>query len=155
MRFKSLMAAMALASFVAPMIQATPETLSTTRSQLETELIAAQQAQINANNAADIAALDRLTAEDYVGVDASGTIRTKSEFLQEVEKRGPAAVRATPEQLRERQKEWRVRVFGNVGVVTRLTAGDHGSRSWITAIWVKRDGGWLRVFGQGTTAAAK
>ncbi len=125
------------------------------QSSLEAEIIAAQQAQIAANNSADIASLDRLTADEYGGVNASGTMHTKAEFLQDVERRGPAAVKATPLQLLERQKEWRVRVCGTAGIVTRLTAGDHGSRSWVTAVWVKRDGQWLRVFGQVTTTAVK
>jgi ketosteroid isomerase-like protein len=155
MRFKVFSAVTALAILASTTLHANSENVHPSRSEAEREVIAAQEAQITANNAADIAALDQLTAEEYVGVDASGTMYTKDEFLREVEKRGPAAVRATPQQMRERQREWRVRIFGDVGVVTRLTAGDHGSPSWVTAIWVKRDGRWLRVFGQVTTAAAK
>lgn len=122
---------------------------------VEEQVIAAQQAQITANNAADIDALDALTAEDYVGINASGSMQNKSEFLRDVAKRGAARVQATPEQLRERQKQWRVRIVGDFGVVTRLTAGDHGARSWVTAIWARRGGQWVRVFSQVTTVAEK
>jgi hypothetical protein len=122
-------------------------------SQAEQELLTAQRSFINANNTADLATLDRLTADEWIGVRASGVVRTKAEFLAEVGKRGPAKVQATPEQLMERRREWKVRVYDTVGVVTRLTAGDHGSRSWISAVWVRRDGRWQRVLSHETTAA--
>ena len=154
MRVRSCSAVTVLVIVVSTTIHANSENLDPSRSAVEREVIAAQEAQITANNSAAISVLDQLTAEEYVGVDAWGTMHTKAEFLSDVEKRGPAAVKATPQQLRERQREWRVRIFGDVGVVTRLTAGDHGSRSWITAIWVKRDDRWLRVFGQVTTVTA-
>jgi hypothetical protein len=40
-----------------------------------------------------------------------------------------------------------------VGMVTRLTAGDHGSRSWISTVWVLRNDRWQRVLSHETTAA--
>ena len=58
----------------------------------------------------------------------------------------------TPAEGAARAKEWRVHADGNIGVVTRLTAGDHGARIWNTAIWKKRDGNWRRVFSQETAA---
>lgn len=122
------------------------------RSDEEREIIAAQVAQINANNLADIVALDALTAQEYVGINARGLVQTKAEFLEDVRARGAAAIKVTPEQLGERQKTWKVRLYGGAGVVTRLTAGDHGVRSWVTAIWVKREGRWIRAFSQVTTA---
>src|SRR6266508_6192671 len=79
--------------------------------------------------------------------------RTKAELREDIAKRGPAKVQATPEQLLDRQREWKVRVFDKAGVVTRLTAGDHGSRSWISTVWVRHDGRWQRVLSQETTAA--
>ena len=122
-------------------------------SSAEREVIAAQQAQIRANNAADVAAVDSLTADEFIGVNASGVSRTKAQLRDELVKRGPANVQATPEQLSERQKGWQVRVYGNVAVLTRLTAGDHGARSWITTVWVLRERRWQRVLSQVTTAA--
>jgi hypothetical protein len=119
----------------------------------EREVIAAQKSLITANNAADVAAVDQLTADEWIGVDTSGVSRTKAQLREAIVKRGPAIVQATPEQLSQRQKEWRVRVYSDVGVLTRLTAGDHGSRSWITTVWVRRDGRWQQVLTQGTTAS--
>ena len=122
-------------------------------SSAEREVIAAQQAQIRANNAADVAAVDFLTADEFIGVNASGVSRTKAQLLEELVKRGPANVQATPEQLSERQRGWQVRVYGNVAVLTRLTAGDHGASAWITTVWVLRERRWQRVLSQVTTAA--
>jgi hypothetical protein len=116
-------------------------------------VIAAQQSLITANNAADVAAVERLTADEWIGVDASGVSRTKSQLREAMVKRGPAIIQATPQQLLQRQKEWRVRVYSDVGILMRLTAGDHGSRSWITTVWVRRDGRWQRVLTQGTTSS--
>ena len=121
-------------------------------SSAQREVIAAQQAQITANNAADVTAVDFLTADEFIGVDASGVARTKPQLHEEVVKRGPANVQATLEQLAQRQRAWHVRVYGNVGIVTRLTAGDHGSRAWITTVWVLRERRWQRVLSQVTTA---
>ncbi|MFL5601161.1 MAG: DUF4440 domain-containing protein [Gemmatimonadaceae bacterium] len=122
-------------------------------SSAEQAVIAAQKAQITANNAADVAAVDFLTADEFIGVDASGVSRTKAQLRDELVKRGPAKVQATAEQLSQRQREWHVSVYGNVGVLTRLTAGDHGARAWITTVWVLREGRWQRVLSQVTTAA--
>ncbi|MFL5498133.1 MAG: DUF4440 domain-containing protein [Gemmatimonadaceae bacterium] len=119
----------------------------------EQAVIAAQQAQIRANNAADVAAVDFLTADEFIGVDASGVSRTKTQLHDELVKRGPANIQATAEQLSQRQRGWQVRVYGDVGVVTRLTAGDHGARAWITTVWVLREKRWQRVLSQVTTAA--
>jgi len=123
------------------------------RSPIEMDLIDAQQQQITANNAADIAALDRLTADEWVGVSATGITRNKTQFLDDVRRRGPAAIQRTSQDGAARAKEWRVYADGTTGVVTRLTAGDHGARIWNTAVWSKRDGHWRRVFSQETTAA--
>ena len=123
-------------------------------SPVDEELLAAQRALISANNRADIDTINQLTADEWIGVNASGILRTKAELPADIAKRGPARVQATPEQLFERQKTWKVRSYDNTGVVTRLTAGDHGSRSWISTVWVRRDGRWQRVLNHETTAAA-
>jgi hypothetical protein len=128
--------------------------ISAAGSSVDEELLAAQRALISANNRADLDAINQLTADEWIGVNASGILRTKAELPEDIAKRGPAKVQATPEQLLERQKAWKVRTYDNGGVVTRLTAGDHGSRSWISTVWIRRDGRWQRILSQETTAAA-
>ena len=78
--------------------------LPVARSAVEDELIAVQQAQITANNAADVATLDRLTAADWTGVSAAGIVQEKAGFLEEVVKRGPARVQRTMEDAADRRR---------------------------------------------------
>lgn len=136
--------------FAAVMLSVASAVSAQVRSPIETELIQVQQEQITANNAADIATLDRLTADDWIGVSPTGVNRNKTQFLEDVRRRGPAAVQRTAQEGAARAKEWRVHGDGSTGVVTRLTAGDHGARVWNTAVWVKRAGTWRRVFSQET-----
>lgn len=138
---------------VAALLLSSGCSISLAGSSPEREVIAAQQALITATNAADVTAVDLLTADEFVGVDAVGVSRTKAQLHEEIVRRGPANVQATPEQLLQRQRAWHVHAYGNVGIVTRLTAGDHGSRAWITTVWVRREGRWQRVLSQVTTAA--
>ena len=152
MRFRSLSTVPGVVALTAALLGAA-STIRASGSSAEQELLAAQRALISANNRADLAMIDQLTADEWIGINASGVIRTKAELREEIGKRGPAKVQATPEQLLERQKEWKVRVYDNVGMVTRLTARDHGSRSWISAVWVLRHGRWQRVLSHETTAA--
>ena len=119
-------------------------------SSLKSDLIEAQKALIIANNAGDVSAVEYLTANEWTGIAASGVSRTKGQLRDDITKRGPAKIQATAQQLADRQKEWLVHVSKNVGVVTRLTAGDHGTPSWITTIWIYRDGRWQRVISQDT-----
>ncbi len=128
--------------------------ISAAGSSVDEELLAAQRLLISANNRADLDTINQLTADEWIGVNASGILRTKAELPEDISRRGPAKVQATPEQLLERQKAWKVRAYDNAGVVTRLTAGDHGSRSWISTVWIRRDGRWQRILSQETTAGA-
>jgi hypothetical protein len=128
--------------------------ISAAGSSVDEELLAAQRSLISATNTADLETINQLTADEWIGINASGILRTKAELPGDIAKRGPAKVQATPEQLLERQKAWKVRAYDNAGVVTRLTAGDHGSRSWISTVWMRRDGRWQRILSQETTAAA-
>jgi hypothetical protein len=122
---------------------------------VEEELLAAQRQLITANNKADLDTINKLTADEWMGISASGILRTKAELPAEFAGRGPARVQATEAQLLERQKAWKVRAYENAGVVTRLTAGDPGARAWITTVWIRRDGRWQRILNQETTAAAQ
>jgi hypothetical protein len=121
---------------------------------VDEELLAAQRSLISASNRADLETINQLTADEWIGINAAGILRMKAELPGDIAKRGPAKVQATPEQLLERQKAWKVRAYDNTGVVTRLTAGDHGSPSWISTVWIRRDGRWQRILSQETTAAA-
>lgn len=121
--------------------------------QTEASLIAAQHSLIEATNSANVSAVELLTAEEWLGVDAAGNPRRRSELRQALLERGPARIQATAEQLAVRQRDWHVHVYGDIGIVTRLTAGDHGTRAWVTTVWAFRDGRWQRVLSQVTNSS--
>src|SRR5262245_37665229 len=79
------------------------------------DLVAVQIALIMANNAADAAAVERLTADEWIGISASGVSTTKPQIRSDLAARGAARVQATPQQLAQRQKDWLVRIYGDVG----------------------------------------
>lgn len=123
------------------------------RSRAEQELLNAQATVAKASSAADLATIDRMTADEWVQIGANGPLRTKQQRLEEIKKRGPRPL-ASDDELLKRQTDWRVHVYNDVGLVNRLTAGDNGPRLWITAVWVKRNGRWQRVLNHESTAAA-
>jgi uncharacterized protein (TIGR02246 family) len=99
------------------------------------------QAQIHA----DTAALERIYADDFIGVGPSGTVRTKPQVISDF----------TSGELRFRSittDDVRVRVYGNAAVETgrstmngqdKGTAVPHDTR--FTRVWVKQHGRWRLV----------
>src|SRR6266436_8859806 len=106
--------------------------------QLDNERI---QAQIGA----DAVALDRIYADDFIGVGPSGTVRTKPQVISDF----------TSGDLRFQSistDDVRVRVYGNAAVETGLStmngqdkgnAVPHDTR--FTRVWVKQHGRWRLV----------
>jgi len=99
------------------------------------------QAQIHA----DVAALEQIYADDFIGVGPSGTVRTKPQVISDF----------TSGDLRFQSISTdgvRVRVYGNAAVETGLStmngqdkgnAVPHDTR--FTRVWVKQHGGWRLV----------
>ena len=99
------------------------------------------QAQIHA----DVAALKRIYADDFIGVGPSGTVRTKPQVISDF----------TSGDLRFQSistDDVRVRVYGNAAVETGLStmngqdkgnAVPHDTR--FTRVWVKQHGRWRLV----------
>ena len=99
------------------------------------------QAQIHA----DVAALERIYADDFIGVGPSGTVRTKPQVISDF----------TSGDLRFQSittHDVRVRVYGNAAVETGLStmkgqdkgnAVPHDTR--FTRVWVKQQGRWRLV----------
>jgi ketosteroid isomerase-like protein len=103
--------------------------------------------------AADVAALDRIHAHDYMAIPNIGTVSTKAEVMTDV-RRG--AFRYT----RMEHSDMTVRVYGNTGVVVGRTIneGHRGNRDVsgdfrYTRIYVKRNGSWQAVLAQYTRIA--
>ena len=99
------------------------------------------QAQIHA----DAAALERIYADDFIGVGPSGTVRTKPQVISDF----------TSGQLRFQSittDDVQVRVYGNAAVETGLSTMDgqdkgravpHDTR--FTRVWIKQQGRWRLV----------
>ena len=99
------------------------------------------QAQIHA----DAAALERIYAEDFIGVGPSGTVRTKPQVIADFTSGNLRFQSITTDDVR-------VRVYGNAAVETGFStmngqdkgkAVPHDTR--FTRVWVKQQGRWRLV----------
>jgi len=106
--------------------------------QLDQERI---QAQINA----DAAALDRLYAEDFIGIGPSGTVRAKQQVIADF-----TSGRLRFQSITTDDVQWRV--YGETAVETGRSTMDGQDKGKIvprdnrfTRVWVKRQGRWQLV----------
>ena len=99
------------------------------------------QAQIHA----DVAALKRIYADDFIGVGPSGTVRTKPQVISDFTSGDLRFQSITTEDVR-------VRVYGNAAVETGRSKMDgqdkgravpHDTR--FTRVWIKQQGRWRLV----------
>src|SRR3954469_24808311 len=100
---------------------------------------------IQAQLHADAAALDRLYADDFIGVGPSGTVRTKPQVIADFTSGTVKFESTTTDELQ-------VRVYGNTAVETGLSTmkgEDKGKTvhqdTRFTRVWVKQQGRWLLV----------
>ena len=106
--------------------------------QLDNERI---QAQIHA----DAAALDRIYADDFIGVGPSGTVRTKPQVISDFTSGHLKFQSITTDDVQ-------VRVYGNTAVETgrsTMNGQDRGKAvprdNRFTRVWVKQQGRWRLV----------
>jgi len=99
------------------------------------------QAQINA----DAAALDRIYADDFIGVGPSGTVRNKAQVIADFTSGSLKFQSITTDDVQ-------VRVYGNTAVesgLSTMTGQDKGktvpSDTRFTRVWVKQQGRWRLV----------
>ena len=99
------------------------------------------QAQINA----DAVALDRIYADDFVGIGPSGTVRTKKAVLSDFTSGSLKFQSITTDDVR-------IRVYGNAAVETGLSTmkgQDAGKvvpeENRFTRVWIKQGGRWRLV----------
>jgi len=99
------------------------------------------QAQVNA----DSAALDRIYADDFVGIGPSGTVRTKKDVLADFASGTLKFQSITTDEVR-------IRVYGNAAVETGLSTmkgQDAGKvvpeENRFTRVWIKQGGRWRLV----------
>jgi uncharacterized protein (TIGR02246 family) len=100
---------------------------------------------IQAQVGADAVALDRIYADDFIGVGPSGTVRTKAQVLSDFTSGDLKFQSITTDEVQ-------VRVYGNTAVETGLSTmigQDKGKAvprdTRFTRVWVKEQGRWRLV----------
>ena len=115
------------------------------RSSVEQAIKQLDDERIRAQIGADAVALDRIYADDFIGVGPSGTVRTKAQVISDF----------TSGDLKFQSiitDEVKVRVYGNTAVETGLSTmsgQDKGKAvpldTRFTRVWVNQDGRWRLV----------
>src|SRR6476646_2717852 len=100
---------------------------------------------IQAQIGADAAALDRIYADDFIGVGPSGTVRTKAQVISDFTSGDLKFQSITTDDVQ-------VRVYGNTAVETgrsTMIGQDKGQTvprdTRFTRVWVKQQGRWRLV----------
>src|SRR5579862_5587087 len=103
------------------------------------------QERIQAQIGADPAALDRLYAEDFIGIGPSGTVRTKAQVIADFTSGSLRFQSITTDDV-----QWRV--YGDTAVETGRSTMDGQDRgkavprdNRFTRVWVKQQGHWRLV----------
>jgi ketosteroid isomerase-like protein len=93
----------------------------------------------------DVAALDRLTSDDYTFITLRGELRTKSEILKGF---ASGSFRYESRQI----SDLKVRLYGDTAVVTGRSVQkgiengkDYSGNYWFTRVYVKQNGRWVTV----------
>lgn len=114
------------------------------------QVIAAEQAWLQAHRTSDVAQLERLMAEEYVQVTDTGELRTKADVLASFQ----AATRHWTHAMSD---DYRIGIYGSVAVVVGRwqAAGTNNGHAFDYAaryisMWVWRDGCWHIVTDQST-----
>jgi ketosteroid isomerase-like protein len=123
---------------------------------VEQELIKLENEWVEAVVKRDTASLDRIIADDYIGInDGSVFAPTKAQYIEYVKS-------IKEEILPVVIEEWKVCVYGDAAVVMarvtmkmRLAGKETTYQSRFTDTWVKRAGRWQCVAGHNSTIAQK
>jgi uncharacterized protein (TIGR02246 family) len=115
------------------------------RSSVEEAIRQVDNERIQAQIHADAEALDRIYAEDFIGIGPSGTVRTKPQVLADFTSHNLKFQSITTDEVR-------VRVYENTAVQTGLSTmvgQDKGNTvprdNRFTRVWVKQQGRWRLV----------
>ena len=115
------------------------------RSSVEQAIRQLDRERIQAQISADAVALDRIYADDFVGVGPSGTVRTKPEVISDFTSGNLKFQSITTDEVQ-------VRVYENTAVETGLSTmvgQDKGKAvprdTRFTRVWIKQQGRWRLV----------
>jgi ketosteroid isomerase-like protein len=109
------------------------------------EIRKADRERIQAQVHADAVALDRIYADDFIGVGPSGTVRTKKDVLADFASGSLKFQSITTDEVR-------IRVYGDTAVETGLSTmkGQDADKvvpeeNRFTRVWIKQGGRWRLV----------
>ena len=115
------------------------------RSSVEQAIRQLDNERIQAQIGADVVALDRIYADDFVGVGPSGTVRTKTQVISDFTSGALKFQSITTDEVQ-------IRVYENAAVETGLSTmvgQDKGKAvprdTRFTRVWVKQQGRWRLV----------
>ena len=118
---------------------------STAQTSAEDEIKNLEEARNQAVLHSDVAALDRMTSDDYTFITLRGEIRTKSDILKGF---ASGSFHYESRQI----SDLNVRVYGNTAVVTGRSiqkgmenGNDYSGDYRFTRVYVKQKGRWLTV----------
>jgi uncharacterized protein (TIGR02246 family) len=144
MRWTLVVAALTLALTYIVLAQEQSANSNQTRS-VEQAIREADKERIKAQIGADAAALDRIYADDFIGVGPSGTVRTKPQVLSDFTSGHLKFQSITTDEVQ-------VRVYENTAVetgVSTMVGQDQGKAvprdNRFTRVWVKQQGRWRLV----------
>ena len=143
---KRTLAMAVLAVTATSMIQAQkPSAGKDQRSSVEQAIRQLDNERIQAQIHADATALDRIYADDFIGVGPSGTVRTKPQVISDFTSRDLKFQSITTDDVQ-------VRVYGNTAVETgrsTMIGQDKGKTvprdTRFTRVWVKQQARWRLV----------
>jgi ketosteroid isomerase-like protein len=118
---------------------------SQSQSRAVEEIRKADRERIQAQIHADAVALDRIYADDFIGIGPSGTRRTKKDVLSDFTSRSLKFQSITTDDVR-------IRVYGNAAVETGISTmkGEDAGKvvpeeNRFTRVWIKQGGRWRLV----------
>ena len=137
---RSLMIGSLLLAAVSPHAQPQRQTQSVIE-----EIKKMDRERIRAQVGADAVALDRIYADDFIGVGPSGTLRTKKDVLSDFKSGSLKFQSITTDDVR-------IRVYGNAAVETGLSTmrGQDATKvvpeeNRFTRVWIKQGSRWRLV----------
>ena len=134
-----------LALALTSIVMAQEQSAGTQASSIEQAIKQLDGERIQAQVGADAAALDRIYADDFIGVGPSGTVRTKKQVISDFTSGALKFQSITTDEVQ-------VRVYENTAVETGLSTmlgQDKGKAvprdTRFTRVWVKQQGSWRLV----------
>ena len=134
-----------LALALTSIVMAQEQSAGTQSSSIEQAIKQLDGERIQAQVGADAAALDRIYADDFIGVGPSGTVRTKKQVISDFTSGTLKFQSITTDEVQ-------VRVYENTAVETGLSTmngKDKGTavprNTRFTRVWVKQQGRWRLV----------